>query len=476
MITIKQLSQIDPAWKNKPLGNDSSTIGQYGCLLTDITMVCNYYGFDETPSTLNDKMKAVGGFQGAYIIPAFLPNALPGMIFRDFLQCRDQPAPLAQIDACLAADKPVIVEVDYSPSAGMQNHWIILTAKKGDDYVMIDPYPYPVETQEVTLKGRYGFAGGPSEIIQAVVWLDSSQAPVVKPKPVTLDQGVRAGFMVYATADALAIRSQPLVAETTLLKRVAINTLLEVLESNLSARAKIGVMNQWLAVRDPSDGTEGYAAAWYLVADEQLMPSPAQPVSPNTGTRTPQYILKTIVDGLAMRRAPVIAETNLIKRLPLNADLVALDPLADVQSKLGVVNQWLQVKDLAGDSGYVAAWYVTPAPGQAALGTDAQQPSGVSFDVGGSAKPEPLMVRAAEEGLALRKLPVITRKTLIKRIHLNTELLVLEPPETALPKIGVPGQWLLVKDINGKKGYVAAWHVLRRPKLPAVTFDSPIVG
>jgi hypothetical protein len=476
MISIKHLSQIDPAWKNKQLGNgSSSTIGQYGCLLTDITMVCNYYGFDETPASLNDKMRGVGGFQGIYIIPAFLPVALPGMIFRDFLQCRDQPAPLAQIDACLAADKPVIVEVDYSPSAGMQNHWIILTAKKGDDYVMIDPYPYPVETKEVTLKGRYGFAGGPSEIIQSVVWLDSSRAPVVKPGPVTPGTGVEASFVVYATADALAIRSQPLVAETTLLKRVAIHTRLAVLESDLDARAKIGVMNQWLAVRDPSDGTEGYTAAWYVAAEE-LAPSPAQPVNPNTGTRTPQYILKTIVDGLAVRRVPVINDTNLIKRVPLNSDLIALDPLADVQSKLGVLNQWLQVKDLAGDKGYVAAWYVTPAPGQAALGTDAQQPAGVSFDVGGSAKPEPLMVRAAEEGLALRKLPVVTRKTLIKRVHLNAELLVLEPRETALSKIGVPGQWLLVKDINGKKGYVAAWHVLRRPNLPAVTLDSPIVG
>jgi hypothetical protein len=70
-----------------------------------------------------------------------------------------------------------------------------------------------------------------------------------------------------------------------------------------------------------------------------------------------------------------------------------------------------------------------------------------------------LKVRATAEGVALRRLPVVSDATLIKRLPLGTELTVTEP--NAEIKIGKNDQWLKVKDPTGAEGVVAAWFVAR---------------
>ena len=66
MFKTKNLYQNDERWKEARLGDSDETIGGWGCLLTSVTMMLNGLGYDETPLTVNDKMKAVGGFQGAF--------------------------------------------------------------------------------------------------------------------------------------------------------------------------------------------------------------------------------------------------------------------------------------------------------------------------------------------------------------------------------------------------------------------------
>src|SRR5450759_636133 len=143
MFQVQPLSQKDPRWKNSLIGTDqNSTIGSFGCLLTDLTMVVNAFGARETPTTLNDKMRNAGGYQGSLIIPAVLPVVTPQVQFNRFQPCENSPAPIADIDTALAAGNPVIVEVDYSPAAGLQSHWVILLSMSGNDYVIQDPWPF----------------------------------------------------------------------------------------------------------------------------------------------------------------------------------------------------------------------------------------------------------------------------------------------------------------------------------------------
>lgn len=453
MINIQPLSQMDPAWKNKRLGNDTITIGKFGCLLTSMTMVANSYGFKETPDTLNDKMKAAGGFQGALVIPAAMPNALAGIIYRNFIQCRNQPAPVVEIDAALAAGKPVIIEVDYSPAQGLQNHWVVLYARQGEDYLIRDPWPYPPETKEVTLTSRYGFAGEVRDIIQGAVWIDSSgaaQPPKPKPAPKPIPA---TGYAVYAAVDGLALRTDPFVGDN-LIKRVPLNAKLIVTEPVGAAKGKIGAINQWLKVQDTDEGYEGYAAAWYVAAAPQSAPppEPVVPVTPPAGEPAGLH-LYAVIDGLALRSQPLVSAANLIKFLPLNSQLLALEPEAQARQKLGVEGQWLKVRDIGGAEGYSAAWYLSMSRKEDALGAYKK----------GDQPPKGLVVWPITEGLALRSQPVISEATLIKRFSLNTDLLVLDPADQAEKKLGVVNQWLKIKDLDGNIGYVAAWYVVKRP-------------
>src|SRR5215216_7267339 len=100
-----------------------------------------------------------------------------------------------------------------------------------------------------------------------------------------------------------------------------------------------------------------------------------------------------------------------------------------------------------GKRGYVAAWYVKLAEGSAA-----PMPESVGLNPGQLA-----LVPIAE--LSLRSQPVIAPQTAIRRIPVTEQLICLESADEAIPKIGVEGQWLHVKDELGKEGYVAAWYV-----------------
>ncbi len=471
MANLQQYSQQDPKWSAKLLGFDHAiTIGAAGCLLTSMAMVCSVYGFTETPDSLNDKMKAVQGFQGPLILPSSIPQALPGMVYANYIQSMNQPAPLAEIDASLAQGQPVIVEVDFSPAPGLQNHWIVLVSKQGSDYAIADPWPQPVDAKAVTLTSRYGFGGAPSQIIKAALWLNGPAGPVTPPVSPNLDTSVVASFKVYATADGLAIRSQTLVSDATLIERAPLNTAFSVLEADAIARPLIGQVNQWLPVK-AADGTLGYVAAWYVSLTSQTLPAATNPAPAPADVPAPVLVVNTTSAGIALRSAPLVSFATLIKYLPLSAQLQVVEDATVAQGKIGVLNQWLQVQDITGKVGLVAGDCVALSTGQAALGTVPQTtpaplPAADTTDAA-------LLLRVTQDGLALRSAPVITDATLIKHLALGTELVATEAMQVALPKIGQVGDWIQVRDVTGAQGYVAAWYVIQRPADPLPPPGAP---
>jgi len=371
---IKQFSQTDPQWKSTVLGYDkTSTIGVYGCLLTAFTMVATHYGAqDLTPATLNDKMKAAGGFQAgtAYIIGGLLGKVVPGLSV-DYRQAHGVPAPVTEIDGSLAQNRPVIAEVDWSPSPGLQTHYVVLYAKAGSDYLAYDPYPYPVTSGQIKLtQSKYATVAGstdPAKIITGVFFTHGG-ASTPPPAPPKLDTGVYASYPVYATVDDLALRSQALVADTTLLNRYPANTQFKVLEADASANAKVGQANQWLAVKAP-DGIEGYTAAWLVSKTKGAATSaPALPPAASTTSGAAPGavpapasapVVKTTADSVKLRSRPDFTDATVLKMYPIGTELKVLEPAADVKRKVGTVYQWLKVADAQGQQGVVAAWYVS---------------------------------------------------------------------------------------------------------------------
>ncbi|HEX2696701.1 MAG TPA: C39 family peptidase, partial [Anaerolineales bacterium] len=167
---LVRYSQQDPQWKNDPIGGGPDTIGYIGCALTCVSMYVSGWGFTETPATLNKKLTARGGFIDEAIVWGSVTGIYPQVKSAGLTVCVSTDAPLAQIDSYLAAGNPVIVEVDYKPQAGLQTHWVLITAKKDGDYVIQDPWPNPSETTEVTLMSRFSQGQPLKRAIKAVAW------------------------------------------------------------------------------------------------------------------------------------------------------------------------------------------------------------------------------------------------------------------------------------------------------------------
>lgn len=465
MFVTKNLYQNDEAWKQTPLGNSKETIGSWGCLLTSVTMMLNGVGYNETPATANEKFKKAGGFNGALFMPAFLPYVWPNCAYRDMQPCEAYPAPIAQIDAAVAAGKPVILQVDWNKQAGIQTHFVLIKEKKGDDYSLYDPYKYGGDgpDKEVLLTTRYKYNGAKlASEISAVLWFDSySTTPPEPPKiekvPVPAEK-----YILYAGEDDLALRSEPSVTGY-LWKRMLMGTELICLEPKAQAKPKIGSQGQWIQVQDPN-GDQGYVAAWF-VSEQKGKPAASTSTTSIPGATSapapkpvgapapvpPGALALYPTEELSFRSKPVIAPETLIRRIPATEQLISLEPANQAVAKVGVQNQWIKVRDANKKEGYVAAWYVKYAGG-----TNAQATS--STPAAASATGATNKVKTTVEMVSLRNQPVVSDASLIKRVPINYEFTITEPGGES--KIGANNKWIKVKDAT-HEGYVAAWFVSR---------------
>jgi len=427
--TPNTISQRDPGWMNEKLGFDTSlTIGTDGSTLVCLTMLVNGYGFNETPSSLNQKLKEMGsgvGFLGSLIVWPGLTEAFPGIVYRGIIICRDQPAPISDINASLAAGQPLVIEIDESPSAGLQNHWVVIYARQGDDYLMLDPWPEPPDQAPTFLSTRYGSGRSASEFITAVAWFDVDGNPA--PAPATASDTVPTPEPVAAANPAAA--PDP------------------------------------VTTADPAATTDSPVTT----PDTATTPEPAPIPSPGTGLFV--RVLAGVTAGLTLRSTPSISATAIALE-PLGTLLHCNEPDVVALAKIGVRDQWLQVSDPGGLNGYMAAWYVNKVTGTSSAPLAALAPEPAPTPPAPTPTPAPapiplpvsptLTVQVLQSigvvGLRLRDQPDTNANTLAI-LSGGQALAVLEPASQAIPKIGQINQWLNVIDGNGHIGYVAAWYV-----------------
>ena len=491
-------SQQDPAWKAVKIGSSSETIGHVGCAVTSVAMLVSGHGYPETPKTLNAKLKARGGYVDAAIIWGAVTSIYPQVVYRNLVLCRDTDAPLSQIDTSIAAGQPVLVEVDSSPKAGLQTHWVVLYKKQGNDYLMLDPWPHPTESgQEVKLLPRYSHGAPLKKSITAVVFYEclltgSGDSGETAPTVPTTPDEPGSYVQIPATVSAgLRFRTGPTTASAT----IAIlppGTFLRLLD--LDEASQIGVYGQWLHVRD-LQGRDGYVAAWYVEAGPVVppvedggetepepvpeppvppAPVPDEPVSEGEGEAEPEaetealtvYVSQSVGEaGLRLRKAPSMGGA-LVTVLKAGAALTVLEPADSARAKIGQAGKWIHVSDPRRQDGYVAANYVeleaaateeTPVP-PAPVPAEPVSDSEVETEPEPETTAESLTVyvsSAASAGLRMRSQPNTNSSTLTI-LPAGSELKVLEG---TAKMVGVYGKWLKVREAGGIEGYVAAWYL-----------------
>ncbi len=458
MFSTKNLYQNDERWKESRLGNSDETIGRWGCLLTSVTMMLNGLGYDETPLTVNNKMKANGGFHGAIFIPSVIPFVFPSVRYDRMQACENSPAPVAQIDAAVAAGKPVILQVDWTRQAGIQTHYVLVKERVGADYSLYDPYKYSGDSPDkpVWLTTRYKYQGKTLESeIFAVLWFDGTTLPAPPEQetvPVPSDS-----MKLFVVEDGLALRAEPGL-DGYLWKRMTAGSELKSLESSVVTSSKLGQQGQWIQVQEVGSGQQGYTAAWFLSSNKAAPPVSAGSVRPSNSTTDPpsdenvpippgaMSLIPT--DDVGLHTNPGADSSTLIRRVAPVEKLVSLEPVEQTIRKIGINGQWIHVQEQKGRQGYVAAWVVKYEGGTNAQTASTRTPP---------SQPGPIKVRTTIGLVALRKKPIVDASTLIEYLPLGTELKIIEPGGEQ--KIGANNQWINVKGEFGTEGFIAAWFV-----------------
>lgn len=117
-------SQRDERWANQSIGYSSENILNVGCLLTSVAMVAKHYGDNVTPGNIaSDPSRFYGN-------TAYMSLPWKSVAGRSYYGGVD-------VDQELANNNYVIVGVGGCSNGG--SHFIVLTKKDGDDYIMNDP-------------------------------------------------------------------------------------------------------------------------------------------------------------------------------------------------------------------------------------------------------------------------------------------------------------------------------------------------
>ncbi|HSL41792.1 MAG TPA: SH3 domain-containing protein, partial [Anaerolineales bacterium] len=355
------------------------------------------HGYTETPKSLNQKLKNINGFVSAGIRWGAVSQIYPNVSLKAFIPCSTSDAPLAQIDAAIAAGQPAIVQVDYSNEPGIQTHWVVAYGKKDDDYLMLDPWPYQTDiSKEDLLMKRYARGNPLKRAISHVILYEAygsggpivttpSGTPTTTPIPTSgacarVKDTVTWGLNVRSSIDT----SSP----ANIVVTVPTGTQLDLLEPD--GASKIGGINQWVRVRTPQ-GQEGFAAAWYLEAVPGTTPVPVPvsepPVStpetpatpsptpsvPSTPVPSPEPVEEKKDDKLVVMVSSAVSTSGLRLRktaskggalvtiLQAGTRLTVLENAQKAKAKIGKANKWLYVRAPNSQRGYVSAEYVSPA-------------------------------------------------------------------------------------------------------------------
>ena len=302
---------------------------------------------------------------------------------------------------------------------------------------------FALKKQGATARGETKY---PHDLIDPTPFLDPFSAGRKPTQPEPPAQPSMKVQVDSAEVGYLNIRDAPHVGGG-LVEKVNHRTILGALEETAIVQSKLGQQGQWLWVRTPSNKT-GYTAAWYLKTPVAGVSHP--PAKPAT-------VMLVVVESpeapLKLRSGPTLNDA-IIAEMPHGTVLKPQESESDIRRKIGKQNQWLQVQEPGGKTGYTAAWYLK-------LQTAKAQP--VVPQPTTSTPTEYVVVESPEFGLKLRQGPGAEYPQVWWMPHL-TPLKSLESPQQTGNKVAQQNQWIKVRTPTQYEGYVAAWYV-RHPKV-----------
>jgi peptidoglycan hydrolase CwlO-like protein len=134
-------NQRDSQWGNSSLGISGLSVANYGCLVTSVSMIASHYGKNIKPLDIASTPSAFFG-DTALLLDEFTVNNV---------HVEKKHVSVSLLDSELAAGRPVIAGLYGGP-----DHFIVIKEKRGDTYIMNDPFLENGHDKPLT--DRYNFS------------------------------------------------------------------------------------------------------------------------------------------------------------------------------------------------------------------------------------------------------------------------------------------------------------------------------
>lgn len=174
MIQLPVLSQRNLLWKYKKLGNSNVTIGDYGCVITCLTMISKMLDVSRVNDLFKEKEVYV---EQNLVYWVKVPDALSNLVFK----WRSWTYNNKEVLDWIKKGFPVIVQVDAAPIGSPRtDHYVVFIG----DQKLIDPWDgkikptstYPILRGYILYETRPQLTDG-EKIAQIKAWVQDTSKP-----------------------------------------------------------------------------------------------------------------------------------------------------------------------------------------------------------------------------------------------------------------------------------------------------------
>lgn len=144
-------AQRDPRWGAVKLGNSTSTLSGFGCVVCSIASMLSSFQALPTPPEVNDRLKRTHQFAGSMLdVNNVYYHGISGGRLSHLKESKDFPraVPQSELDVLfghLAQGQPAMILVDIAPGVaqpGLQTHFMCATSVSpdGEDVIVNDSW------------------------------------------------------------------------------------------------------------------------------------------------------------------------------------------------------------------------------------------------------------------------------------------------------------------------------------------------
>ena len=132
--------QRDARWASDRMGASNITLGQQGCLVTAVASVMASYGIDTDPKRYNGRLSSEGGYLAPNLMYWQMPRIFWGVKLTEYELFAGGTGWQRSVDTILSSRRPVLAMVDMIPGGAFNQHWVTIVGKRGNDYIITDPW------------------------------------------------------------------------------------------------------------------------------------------------------------------------------------------------------------------------------------------------------------------------------------------------------------------------------------------------